>query len=63
MGESCLHTPVISNYKFDVVGEEDQTCYDITRLRKPDSSFDRGYYYSTLCAKYKKGKFKHTFNF
>lgn len=39
-------------------GEEDQTCYDINRLRKPDSTFDRGYYYSSLSTKYQKGCFK-----
>lgn len=39
-------------------GEEDQTCYDINRLRKPDSTFDRGYYYSSLSTKYQKGCLK-----
>lgn len=41
-------------------GEEDQTCYDINRLRKPDSTFDRGYYYSSLSTKYQKGCLKKT---
>ncbi|XP_061162553.1 neural-cadherin-like [Saccostrea echinata] len=45
----------VVNHDEEGAGEEDQTCYDITRLRKPDSSFDRGYYYSTLSAKYRKG--------
>lgn len=40
------------------LGEEDQTCYDISRLRKPDSTFDRGYYYSSLSTKYEKGSLK-----
>lgn len=43
-----------------ITGEEDQMCYDITRLRKPDSTFDRGYYYSSLSAKYKKGTVDQT---